>query len=86
MTYFREEFIINETIARLQSIINPLSTGGEDAVDFTNDDNLFNVLKAKVNVDRVGASNGRHCVTSKSLSHKWFISTEVTRRTVKHTT
>ena len=53
---------------------------------FMDDENLYNALYAKVNVARVGASKGRHGVTSKSLFQKWLISPEVTRRTVQHTT
>ena len=64
MTYFRGQVISSETIARGQKIINFLSTGEDDAVDFTDYENLFNVVNAKVNVERVGASKGRHGVNS----------------------
>ena len=86
MTYFRVEFISSETIARGLRIINSLSTGEDDAVDFTYDNNLFNTLNAKVNVARVGAPKGSHGVTSMFLSKKWFISPEAARRTVQNTT
>ena len=33
---------------------------------------------------KVGASKGRHVVTSESLSQKWLISPELTRITVQH--
>ena len=65
-----------ETIARVQRIINSLSSSEEDAVDFTDDGNLFNALNDKFNVARVGASKRRHSVTSESLSQKWLISPE----------
>ena len=55
-------------------------------VYFIDDENLFNALNAMANVARVGASKGRHGVTFKSLSQKWLISLEATRRTVQHTT
>ena len=86
MTDFRGEVISNETIARGQRIIIYLSTGEEDAVDFTDDDILFNAFNAKFNVDMVRTSKGRHGVTSNSLSQKWLISPESARRTVQHTT
>ena len=44
------------------------------------------VLNAKVNVDRVVASKGRHGVTSNYLSQKWLISLEAASRTVQHIT
>ena len=74
MTGFRGEFIINETITRGQSIINPLSTGKENEVDFTDDQNLFDVLNDKVNVTIIGVLKGEHGVTSEYLSQKWLIS------------
>ena len=64
MTYLKGEVIRNATIARGRRIISPLSTSEEYAVDFTDDENLFNVLNAKVNVDRVGALKVIHGVTS----------------------
>ena len=63
MTNFRVEVISSETIARGRRIINSLSTGEDNAVDFTDDNNFFNALNAKVNIARVGASKGRHGVT-----------------------
>ena len=64
MTNFRGEVISSETTARGRRLINSLSTGEDDAVDFTDYENLFNVVNAKVNVERVGASKGRHGVNS----------------------
>ena len=42
-------------------------------VDFTNDENFFNALNAKVIVARVVALKGRYGITSDSLYQKWFI-------------
>ena len=53
MTNFRGEVISSETTARGKRLINSLSTGEDDAVDFTDDDILCNALNSKVNVDRV---------------------------------
>ena len=86
MTDFRVEVISRKNIARVQRIVNSLSTSGDDAVYFTDDEKLFNALNGKVDVSRVGASKGRHCVASESLSQKWFISPEAERRTLQHTT
>ena len=86
MTIFRGEFIISENIIRGQHIINSLSTGEYDAVDFTDDENFFNDLNDQVNMDRVGTLKLIHGVTSDSLSQKWLISTEAERITVQHTT
>ena len=63
MNNFRGEVISSETIARGRRIINSLSTGEDNALDFTDDNNFFNALNAKVNIARVGASKGRHGVT-----------------------
>ena len=86
MTGFRGQFISSETIARGQWITNYLSTGEYDRVDFTDGDNFFNALTAKVNVARVEASKGRNGVTLEYLSQKWLISQEETSRTVQNTT
>ena len=64
------EFISNETISRVKMIINSLSTGEEGTVDFTYDEISFNALNAKVNVDRVGLSKGKHVFAYNSLTHK----------------
>ena len=56
MSDFRGEFISSETIAKGRRIVNSLSTGEDDAVDFRDDENFFNALNSKVNVDMVGAS------------------------------
>ena len=85
MIDFRGEVISIETIARVRRIIKDRSIGEEYAIDFTDDENFSNALNAKVNVAMVGASKVRHGVTSESLSHKWLISPEVTRSTVKNT-
>ena len=63
MTNFRGQVISSETITRGRRIINSLSTGEYDAVDFTDDDNFFNALDVKVNVSRDGSSKGRHDFT-----------------------
>ena len=55
-------------------------------MDFTDDENLFNALNAKINVARVGESNGRHGITLDSLSKKCLISPEAEMRTVQKTT
>ena len=86
MADFRGKVIRSDTIVRVRWIINSLSISEDDALDFTGDDNLYNALKAKVNVDRVGASKGRHGVTSESVSNKLLISPEPERRKVQHTT
>ena len=70
MDDFRGEVIRSENAARRQRIINSLSKSEEDAIYFTDDDNFFNALNAKVNAARVGGSKGRHGVTSESLSQK----------------
>ena len=54
-------------------------------VDFTDDDNVYKALNAKVNVAKFGVSNGTRGVTSYSLSQKWLILPEAARRTVQHT-
>ena len=54
-------------------------------MDFTDGDNFYKALSAKVNVAKVGDSNGSHGVTSEFLYQKWFISTEEDRITVQHT-
>ena len=86
MKYFRGELIGNETIARGQRIINYLSTSEGDAVDFTDDENLFDALTAKTNVARVILLKGTHGVTSDSLSQKWLLSSEAAKRNLEHTT
>ena len=86
MTYFRGQVISNETIAKGQSISNSISTGEEDSLDFTDDENFFDLLNTKVNVARVGVSKGKHGVASESLSQKWLVSLEAAKRTVQHTT
>ena len=48
-------------------IINSISTSEDDAVDFTDDENFYNALNAKVNVARFRASKGINGVTLKSL-------------------
>ena len=85
MTDFRGEVIRSESIARGRRIINYLSTSEDHAVDFTDEDNFYKALNAKVNVDKVGASKGRHGVTLDSLSQKWLILPEEERRTQQHT-
>ena len=82
ITDFRGGVISSETMERGRRIINSLSTGEDYAVDFKYDEILFNVLNAKVNMARVGASKGRHGVTSESLSHKLLVSPDAVRRTV----
>ena len=83
---FRGEVISSETIKRERWIINTLSTVEEDSVDFIDEDNLFNAINTKVNMDSVEASKGRHVVTLESLYKIWLISSEAARRTVHHTT
>ena len=73
MTDFRGGVITSETFARGRQMINSFSASEDDTVDFTDDENFFNVLKATVNVDRVGESKRRCCVTYESLFHKWLI-------------
>ena len=68
MTDFRGEFIRSESIARGKNIINSLSISEGNAVNFTEEENVFNEFNAKFNVARVGASKGRYDVTSESLS------------------
>ena len=70
MDDFRGEVIRSENAARRQRIINSLSKSEEDAIYFTDDDNFFNALNAKVNAARVGGSKGRHGVTSEYLYQK----------------
>ena len=82
MTNFRGELIRSVIIARGQSIINCLSAGEDDAVDFMDDYNFFNTIDAKVDVAMFRASKGRCGVTSDSLSQKWFILSKEARRTV----
>ena len=82
MTDFVGEIISSDIIARGQRIINSVSTSGNYAVDFMDDENFYKALNDKVNVDRVGALKGRHGVTSYSLYKKWLISPEGARRTV----
>ena len=55
-------------------------------MDFTDGENFYKALTAKVNVAKVGASKGRHGVTLEYLSQKWLISPEAARITVKHIT
>ena len=86
MPHFSGKFIRNKNITRGQRIINSPSTGKEYAVYFTDNENFFDEFNAKANVARLVISKGKHSVTSKSLSHKWWISPEVNKRTVKHTT
>ena len=57
MTEFRGGVINNETIRRGIRVINSLSTSKYHAVDFTDDNNFYMALNAKVNVAKVGASN-----------------------------
>ena len=85
MTDFGVEVNSSGTIARVRWIINSLSTGEEDAVDFRDNDNLFNAFNTKVNVARVVASKGRYDVTLTSLYQKCLISAEASRRSVQHT-
>ena len=54
MTDFRGQAISHETVASGRRIINYLLTSEEDAVDFTDDENFHDALRAKVNVARVG--------------------------------
>ena len=86
MTDFRGEVISSETIARGRRIINSLSISEDHAVDFTDSDNFYKALNAKVNLSKVGSSKERHGVTSESLSQKWFISPEAARRNLQYTT
>ena len=50
--------------------MNSLSTSEDDMVYFTDDDNIYNAPNAKANADRVGASRGRHGITSYCLFRK----------------
>ena len=86
MTDFSVEVISSDTIARARLILNSLSISEEDVIDFTDDNNIFNAINAKVNMAMVEAPKGRHDITSESLSQKWLISLEAARRTVQHTT
>ena len=86
MTEFKGAVISSETIARGRWIINSLSTSEDDVVYFTDDNNFYNLLNAKVNVDRVGESKGRHGVNLESLYQRLFISPEASSRLVHHTT
>ena len=70
MNDFRGKVISSDTIAGGLRIINFLSTSEDDTVEFTDDDNLFNGLNAKVKLARVGSSKVIHGVTSESLSQK----------------
>ena len=63
MTNFRGEVIRCENIARVRRVIRPPSTGEDDAVDFTDDEDFFNTLNNNCGVARVGASKGRHGAT-----------------------
>ena len=64
MTVFRGELINNETITIVRRIINSLSTRKDHVIDFTDDNNFYNSVNAKVNVDKIGASKGIHGVNS----------------------
>ena len=64
MTNFRVQVISHKTIARVQRIINSLSTSEEYLVDFTDDENLYEALGAKVNVAILGVSKYNNGVTS----------------------
>ena len=86
MTDFRGKVISNDTITRGQRIINSLFTSEYHAVVFTDDNNFYKTLNAKVNVAKVGASNGIHGVTLESLPHKLLVSTYAARITVQHKT
>ena len=86
MNELRGEVINNETIIRGRRIIYYLSPSKYHAVDFTDDDDFYTAINAKVNVAKVGASKGRHGVTSEHLYQKWLISPEEDRRTVQHKT
>ena len=86
ITDFRVEVISNETIAMGRSVINSLSDCEVDAVDFTDDEKFFDMLNAKVNVARVVVFKRNHGDNSKSLSQKFFLSPEVAKRTLQHTT
>ena len=54
MNDFRGEVMRNETITRGWRIIDYLSTGKENVVDFIDDKKFFDVCNAKVIVARVG--------------------------------
>ena len=86
MTDLRGLFISSENITRGQRIINYISICEDDVVDFTDDENFFNALNDKVNVDRVESSKRRHGVTSKSLSQKLLIFPDSERRTEHNST
>ena len=86
MADFRGEVISNETTTRVRRIINYFSNSEDHGADLTDDKNSHKALNAKVNVDKVGASNERNGVTSEPLYQKWLISPEVARITVQHTT
>ena len=86
MTNFRGQVIDREAIARGQRIINSVSTSYEDAIDFTDDNNFYDALKAKVNVARVGVSKGKHAISHETLSKNWMVSPETAMRMVQRTT
>ena len=67
MTDFSVEVISSNTIARARLIVNSLSISEEDVMDFTDDNNLFNAINAKVNMAMVEPPKGRHDVTLESL-------------------
>ena len=56
MTEFRGEVINSETITRGRRIINSFLTSEDHTVDFTDENNFYSALNAKVNVAKVGAS------------------------------
>ena len=85
MTDLRGKVINNETIIRGRRIIYYLYPSKDHAVDFTDDDNFYIAINAKVNVAKVGAYKCRHGFTLESLPQKWFISPETASRTVQHT-
>ena len=82
MIIFGGEVISSETIASGKRIINTLSVGEDDAVDFRDDNKFFNGITTKFNVDIVDMSKGIYSLNSKSLSQKRLISMESERRTV----
>ena len=53
MTDFRGEVIISEIIARGRRIINSLYNSKYHAVYFTDDNNFYEALNAKVNMAKV---------------------------------
>ena len=86
MTDLRGKVINNETIIRGRRIINTLSFIEDHAVDFIDNDDFYKALNAKVNVDKVEASKGRHGFISDYLYRKLLNSPEAARRNVHHTT